>query len=107
MLKYYVLSNAICQEVCKGSRTSPGKPLLDLSQILPPGEKCASYNKGALIGLVTRYLFCISQAEACKSFSQALKKCPKGMYAEIKYDGERVQVICFAFNTLTPRSDKE
>ena len=29
------------------------------------------------------------------------------MYAEIKYDGERVQVICFAFNTLTPRSDKE
>ncbi|XP_022799569.1 DNA ligase 3-like isoform X2 [Stylophora pistillata] len=31
-------------------------------------------------------------AEACKSFSQALKKCPNGMYAEIKYDGERVQV---------------
>ncbi|XP_020612106.1 DNA ligase 3-like isoform X2 [Orbicella faveolata] len=31
-------------------------------------------------------------AEACKSFSQALKKCPSGMYAEIKYDGERVQV---------------
>lgn len=29
------------------------------------------------------------------------------MYAEIKYDGERVQVICFAFNTLTLRSDKE
>ena len=34
------------------------------------------------------------QAEACKSFSQALKKCPRGMYAEIKYDGERVQVLC-------------
>ncbi|XP_078374052.1 DNA ligase 3-like isoform X2 [Oculina patagonica] len=31
-------------------------------------------------------------AEACKSFSQAVKKCPSGMYAEIKYDGERVQV---------------
>lgn len=31
-------------------------------------------------------------AEACKSFSQALKKCPGGMFAEIKYDGERVQV---------------
>ena len=57
MLKYYVLSDAIRQEVCKGSRTSPGKPLLDLSQILPRGEKCASYNKGVLIGLVTRYLF--------------------------------------------------
>ena len=32
------------------------------------------------------------QAEACKSFSQAVKKCPSGMFAEIKYDGERVQV---------------
>ena len=32
------------------------------------------------------------QAEACKSVDQALKKCPNGMYAEIKYDGERVQV---------------
>ncbi|KAM7435288.1 DNA ligase 3 [Porites harrisoni] len=31
-------------------------------------------------------------AEACKSFSQAVKKCPNGMFAEIKYDGERVQV---------------
>uniref|UniRef100_A0A3P9I2I5 DNA ligase n=1 Tax=Oryzias latipes TaxID=8090 RepID=A0A3P9I2I5_ORYLA len=31
-------------------------------------------------------------AEACKSIDQAMKKCPNGMYAEIKYDGERVQV---------------
>ena len=34
----------------------------------------------------------IFQAEACKSVEHALKKCPNGMYAEIKYDGERVQV---------------
>ena len=32
-------------------------------------------------------------AEACKSFASAIKKCPKGMFAEIKYDGERVQVF--------------
>ena len=32
------------------------------------------------------------QAEACKSVDYAFKKCPNGMYAEIKYDGERVQV---------------
>lgn len=32
------------------------------------------------------------QAEACKSIEYAMKKCPNGMYAEIKYDGERVQV---------------
>nr|XP_060622654.1 DNA ligase 3 [Anolis sagrei ordinatus] len=31
-------------------------------------------------------------AEACKSIAQAMKKCPNGMLAEIKYDGERVQV---------------
>ncbi|XP_028136792.1 DNA ligase 3 [Diabrotica virgifera virgifera] len=31
-------------------------------------------------------------AEACKSVEQAINKCPNGMYSEIKYDGERVQV---------------
>uniref|UniRef100_A0A1I7XUH7 DNA ligase n=1 Tax=Heterorhabditis bacteriophora TaxID=37862 RepID=A0A1I7XUH7_HETBA len=31
-------------------------------------------------------------AEPCKSVEQAMSKCVNGMYAEIKYDGERVQV---------------
>ncbi|XP_026669281.1 DNA ligase 3 isoform X2 [Ceratina calcarata] len=31
-------------------------------------------------------------AEACKSVEMAMKKCPYGMLAEVKYDGERVQV---------------
>lgn len=31
-------------------------------------------------------------AEACKSVAMAMKKCPNGMFSEIKYDGERVQV---------------
>ncbi|XP_046819476.1 DNA ligase 3 isoform X1 [Vespa crabro] len=31
-------------------------------------------------------------AEACKSVEMAMKKCSNGMFAEIKYDGERVQV---------------
>ncbi|XP_060578412.1 DNA ligase 3-like, partial [Ruditapes philippinarum] len=31
-------------------------------------------------------------AEACRSVGQAMKKCPNGFYAEIKYDGERVQL---------------
>ncbi len=31
-------------------------------------------------------------ADACKSVEQAFKKCPNGIYAEIKYDGERLQV---------------
>ena len=32
------------------------------------------------------------QAEACRAVATAMRKCPNGMYAEIKYDGERVQV---------------
>lgn len=31
-------------------------------------------------------------AEACKSVEKAIEKCPRGMYSEIKYDGERVQL---------------
>ncbi|XP_041479664.1 DNA ligase 3-like [Lytechinus variegatus] len=31
-------------------------------------------------------------AEACKSVEMGMRKCPNGMYAEIKYDGERVQI---------------
>lgn len=31
-------------------------------------------------------------AEACGSVDDAFAKCPNGMYAEIKYDGERVQL---------------
>lgn len=34
----------------------------------------------------------MEQAEACKSVEMAMKKCPNGMLAEVKYDGERVQV---------------
>eukprot|EP00090_Calanus_glacialis_P001127 TRINITY_DN10792_c0_g1_i1.p1 TRINITY_DN10792_c0_g1~~TRINITY_DN10792_c0_g1_i1.p1 ORF type:complete len:1194 (-),score=363.16 TRINITY_DN10792_c0_g1_i1:78-3470(-) len=31
-------------------------------------------------------------AQACKSIEMAFQKCPNGMYSEIKYDGERVQL---------------
>lgn len=31
-------------------------------------------------------------AEACKSVERAILKCPDGMYSEIKYDGERIQL---------------
>ena len=31
-------------------------------------------------------------AQACKSVEQAFAKCPNGLYSEIKYDGERVQL---------------
>ena len=38
------------------------------------------------------YYHHLLQAEACRAVATAIKKCPNGMYAEIKYDGERVQV---------------
>ena len=31
-------------------------------------------------------------AEPCKSVDFAFKRCPSGFYAEIKYDGERLQL---------------
>lgn len=31
-------------------------------------------------------------AEACKSVEAAMAKNPEGVYSEIKYDGERVQI---------------
>lgn len=31
-------------------------------------------------------------AEPCKSVDFAFKRCPNGFYAEIKYDGERLQL---------------
>jgi DNA ligase-3 len=31
-------------------------------------------------------------AEACKTIERAFEKCPNGIYAEIKYDGERLQL---------------
>lgn len=31
-------------------------------------------------------------AKACKSFEECIRRCPEGFFAEIKYDGERVQI---------------
>ncbi|XP_010720052.2 DNA ligase 3 [Meleagris gallopavo] len=52
-----------------------------------PGVKRALSVQASLMTPVQPML-----AEACKSIEYAMKKCPNGMYAEIKYDGERVQV---------------
>jgi len=46
-----------------------------------------------LVQKITRlFRMCVTQAEACRSVEQAFRRCPNGMYAEIKYDGERVQL---------------
>ena len=43
-------------------------------------------------GIVVLTPFKPMLAEACKTFQAAFKKCPNGIFAEIKYDGERIQV---------------
>lgn len=63
-----------------------------LSRILDNKDSlCTSESKVKIsINVMTPVLPML--AEACKSVEQAMKKCPNGMYSEIKYDGERVQV---------------
>ncbi|CAI9162631.1 unnamed protein product [Rangifer tarandus platyrhynchus] len=52
-----------------------------------PGQRRALRVQASLMTPVQPML-----AEACKSIEYAMKKCPNGMFSEIKYDGERVQV---------------
>ncbi|CAH0559309.1 unnamed protein product [Brassicogethes aeneus] len=53
-------------------------------------EETKSTSVKATINVMTPVLPMLAQA--CKSVEQAMKACPNGMYSEIKYDGERVQV---------------
>lgn len=48
--------------------------------------------KGLSVGLQLGTPIKPMLARACKSFDEAWKRCPRGMFVEIKYDGERVQV---------------
>ena len=52
------------------------------------GNSKASLNLGASLMQPVQPML----AQACKSIDMAFQKCPNGMYSEIKYDGERVQL---------------
>ncbi|XP_076168075.1 DNA ligase 3 [Ptiloglossa arizonensis] len=72
-------------ERCLKSSTNPGK----IEKRSSSSSGSASGNRVAL-SVMTPVLPML--AEACKSVDMAMKKCPNGMLAEVKYDGERVQV---------------
>ncbi|GFG28746.1 hypothetical protein Cfor_02993 [Coptotermes formosanus] len=57
-------------------------------------EGCSSLTKQTALTITASLMTPVLPmlAEACKSVEHAMKKCPNGMYSEIKYDGERVQV---------------
>ncbi|CAK1579517.1 unnamed protein product [Parnassius mnemosyne] len=66
-----------------------------LDRILSQSDKIKhkdSFQKSMQAKLVLMTPVLPMLAEACKSVEMAMKKCPNGMFAEIKYDGERVQV---------------
>lgn len=59
------------------------------------GSKSSASKKSPQKGDLDLKLMCPIMpmlAEACKSLDTAMRKCPNGMYSEIKYDGERVQL---------------
>nr|CRZ22964.1 Bm4868 [Brugia malayi] len=57
-------------------------------------EKCQYADKEKLLesGIVLNIPIKPMLAEPCRSIKQAMEKCNKEMYAEIKYDGERLQL---------------
>jgi len=57
-------------------------------EVREAGTPKASLNVGATIMQPVQPML----AQACKSVDMAFQKCPNGMYSEIKYDGERVQL---------------
>ncbi len=46
--------------------------------------------KPMLARFIFQFLFIISRA--CKTTAEVMKRCPKGFFSEIKYDGERIQI---------------
>ncbi|XP_034243389.1 DNA ligase 3 isoform X2 [Thrips palmi] len=72
------------------SDAGPGAAGSSSGASLDAGGSSSGANLSIAINIMTPVLPML--AEACKSVEQAMKKCPNGMYSEIKYDGERVQV---------------
>ena len=77
------------------------------------GPAMPKLKKGLSIGLALGTPIKPMLARACKSFEEAWRRCPGGMYVEIKYDGERVQVHkqgntyqFFSRNLKTVKSNK-
>lgn len=71
---------------------SDGGSFSDVPDDAGPSTVASSSSSSLTIGINIMTPVLPMLAEACKSVEQAMKKCPNGMYSEIKYDGERVQV---------------
>lgn len=76
-------------EAISPKKTKNFRSIRDFHKVLHQfGAECKSQYRNDPIN----HPFSPMLAEPCRSVDQALLKCPKGLYAEIKYDGERTQV---------------
>ncbi|XP_967954.1 DNA ligase 3 [Tribolium castaneum] len=91
LIKHDLRMNAGAKHILDGVHPDAYQAFQSSRDIKAVIDRCLK-DKGtkARIELMTPVLPML--AEACKSVEQAMKKCPNGMYSEIKYDGERVQV---------------
>lgn len=65
-----------------------GKVVAKILELREAGTPKATLDMGASLMTPVQPML----AMACKSVDMAFEKCPNGMYSEIKYDGERVQL---------------
>lgn len=83
--------NAIHHSAYEAFQNSQDLPSV-IKRILGDNENVASKKKTVSATITVMIPVLPMLAEACKSVEYAMKKCPNGMYSEIKYDGERVQL---------------
>ncbi|XP_063975698.1 DNA ligase 3 [Diachasmimorpha longicaudata] len=80
----YQVSNNLEAVVLRFTRKDPD------AEASTSGASSSSLKGKIVLSLMTPVLPML--AEACTSVEMAMKKCPHGMLAEVKYDGERVQI---------------
>ncbi|XP_044259293.1 DNA ligase 3 [Tribolium madens] len=91
LIKHDLRMNAGAKHVLDGVHPDAYQAFQSSRDIKTVIGRCLK-DKGAKARIVLMTPVLPMLAEACKSVEQAMKKCPNGMYSEIKYDGERVQV---------------
>ncbi len=62
-----------------------GNFLTGLTLMIPVKPMLAKY-------AICSFLLSYFVRRACRSMDEVISRCPNGMYTEIKYDGERIQI---------------
>lgn len=94
LIRHDLRMNAGAKHILQGIHPDAYEVYQSLRDLDAVVSKCLrDSNKEVVKASVSLMIPCLPMlAEACKSVEQAMTKCPNGMYSEIKYDGERVQI---------------